>query len=111
MENLYNLIGKRVREVRTKLDLTQEELADKAELHSSYIGQVERGTKKVSVQALDKITHALNIPLKSIFDFTGKPCVTEKDLLVSELFGILKNKNLKDRKFLIDIMRRLSKRF
>lgn len=110
MENLYILIGKRVKEVRTKLNLTQEELADKAGLHPSYIGQVERGSKKVSIKTLEKITHALNIPLKSIFDFSDKPCITEKDLLVSELFGILKNKNLKDRKFLTDIMRRLSKR-
>jgi len=110
MENLYILIGKRIREVRTKLNLTQEELADKAELHPSYIGQVERGSKKVSIETLQKITHALNVPLKSIFDFSNKPCVTEKDLLVAELFGILKNKNLKDRKFLIDIIRRISKR-
>jgi transcriptional regulator with XRE-family HTH domain len=111
MENLYISIGRRVKEVRTKLDLTQEELADKAELHPSYIGQVERGSKKVSIETLQKITHALNIPLKSIFDFSDKPCVTEKDLLISEIFGILKNKNLKDRKFLTDILRRLSKRF
>ena len=110
MENLYILIGKRIKEVRIKLDLTQEELADKAELHPSYIGQVERGSKKVSIQTLDKITRALNIPLKSIYDFSENPCMTEKDLLVAELFGILKNKNIKDRKFLIDIMRRISKR-
>jgi len=110
MENLYILIGKRVREIRTKLNLTQEELADKAELHPSYIGQVERGSKKVSIETLQKITNALNVPLKSIFDFSNKPCVTEKDLLVAGLFGILKNRNLKDRKFLIDIIRRISKR-
>ncbi len=45
-------LGANVRTFREKARLSQETLAEKAELHPVYISQVERGTKAVSVEAL-----------------------------------------------------------
>ncbi len=61
-----NIIGERVRKLRYSMDLTQEKLGEKAELHYSYIGQVERGDKTPSLTALMKISEALNIPLEDL---------------------------------------------
>ena len=64
MEN--NKIGSRLRKLRYSLDLTQEKLGEKADLHYSYIGQVERGDKTPSLKALIKIADALNISLEEL---------------------------------------------
>ncbi|MBC7105405.1 MAG: helix-turn-helix transcriptional regulator, partial [Firmicutes bacterium] len=43
VEERYGVMGRRIREARSKLGLTQEQLGERANLHYSYIGQVERG--------------------------------------------------------------------
>jgi len=46
--------------------MTQEKLAEKADLHPVYVGEVERGEEAASVEALLKIAKALHIRLKDI---------------------------------------------
>ena len=43
--NLSVVVGERIRQFRTKQDLSQEELAFASEIHPAYIGKVERGEK------------------------------------------------------------------
>jgi transcriptional regulator with XRE-family HTH domain len=59
-------IGANVRTFRKKAGLSQERLAEKAELHPVYISQVERGTKAVSVEALWKLSRALKVPMSAL---------------------------------------------
>ncbi len=60
-------LGGNVRTFRKKARLSQETLAEKAELHPVYISQVERGTKAVSVEALWKLARALRVPMSALF--------------------------------------------
>jgi XRE family transcriptional regulator, regulator of sulfur utilization len=60
-------IGANVRSFRKKAGLSQERLAEKAELHPVYISQVERGQKAVSVEALWKLSRALHVSLSALF--------------------------------------------
>ena len=60
-------IGANVRTFRKKARLSQETLAEKADLHPVYISQVERGTKAVSVEALWKLSRALRVPMSALF--------------------------------------------
>ena len=60
-------IGANVRAFRKKAGLSQERLAEKADLHPVYISQVERGTKAVSVEALWKLARALRVPMLELF--------------------------------------------
>jgi len=59
--------GKKVREKRTKLGLSQEELASRADVHRTYIGMIERAEKNITLGNIQKITGALNIKLSDIF--------------------------------------------
>ncbi|MCA0250495.1 MAG: helix-turn-helix domain-containing protein [Proteobacteria bacterium] len=59
--------GKRLREVRQKANLSQEELADLAGLDRSYIGGVERGERNVSLVNIHKIARALKIRPGDLF--------------------------------------------
>ena len=60
--------GQRVRELRLQRRLSQEALADEARLDRSYIGGVERGERNVSLTNINKIAHALGVPLAHLFD-------------------------------------------
>ena len=60
-------IGANVRLFRKRAGFSQEELAEKADLHPVYISQVERGEKAVSVEALWKICKALHISMAAVF--------------------------------------------
>ncbi len=62
-------VGKRIKELRHKLSITQEELADKAGIHRTYIASLEVGKRNISIVTLEKIVFALEISLSEFFDF------------------------------------------
>ena len=68
MESLSHTVGSRIRSYRLQKGLTQEALAEKAELHQTYIGQVERGEKNLTLASLEKILAALNVTFAEFFE-------------------------------------------
>lgn len=54
-------LGKRVREARNAAGLTQEVLAEKADIGIMYLGEIERGVKMPSLKIFIKLIEALNI--------------------------------------------------
>lgn len=63
MENIDQSIAHVIKELREKKGLSQEQLSFDADLHRTYISQLERGVKSVTVKSLIKITNALEIDL------------------------------------------------
>lgn len=57
----YVLLGKRVRIRRQVLELTQEGLAEKIGVCTSFIGHIERGTRKLSVETLHDLCKVLDV--------------------------------------------------
>ena len=55
--------GESVRDTRKALGLTQEELADKADVHRTYIGMIERAEKNITLINIGKIAAALDIDI------------------------------------------------
>ena len=55
-----------LREMRQEKGLSQEELADRAGLHRTYISQVERGLKSPSLRSLEQIARALGVSPSAI---------------------------------------------
>lgn len=62
-------VGLRIKELRHKLGISQEELAARADVHRTYIASLEVGKRNVSILTLEKIVNALNISMSSFFDF------------------------------------------
>ena len=60
--------GKKIREVRVKRGLSQEALADIANVHRTYIGMVERAEKNITLLNIQKLSKALKIDIKELFD-------------------------------------------
>jgi len=60
------LIGDAIRTHRKACKLSQEKLAEKADLHPVYLGQVERGEQTVSLHALMRIAKALGVRVRDL---------------------------------------------
>ena len=67
MTELKKLVGDRLKSYRKQLGLSQEKAAERAGVHSTYIGQVERGEKNATIISLYKIAFALGVPLDKLF--------------------------------------------
>jgi XRE family transcriptional regulator, regulator of sulfur utilization len=62
------LLADAIRRCRKAADLTQEALAELADLNPKYIGEVERGMKNISVDALVRIATATKVPIREFFE-------------------------------------------
>lgn len=69
-EKIYlEKIGNKIRELRSKVNLSQEKLSYACDLDRTYIGSVERGERNISVINLQKIATALNIGVYVLLKF------------------------------------------
>ena len=64
---LRQAVGKRVRDLRSELGISQEELAARAALHRNYVGSVERGERDIGIVALARLASALDVSLAEFF--------------------------------------------
>ena len=59
--------GQKVQELRKAQHLSQEQLADLAGVHRTYIGMIERAEKNITLRNISKIADALKIEIKDLF--------------------------------------------
>jgi len=67
MNQLRHNFGVAVRSQRSKLELSQERLAELAGLHRTYISDVERGARNPSLGSIEKLARALRVPVAELF--------------------------------------------
>jgi transcriptional regulator with XRE-family HTH domain len=60
------LFGKAVRNRRNELNISQEDFAERARLHRTYISDIERGMRNVSLENMEKLAKALNLSLSEL---------------------------------------------
>lgn len=65
----FKLFGQRVRVVRKAARLTQEEVAEKAGIAPNFLGYIERGKKRPSLEVTFALAKALDVPVESFFRF------------------------------------------
>lgn len=106
--NIYTYIGKKIRGYRIRFGLTQEELADKANIHYSFLGHIERGSKKASLDTVDKIAKALGINIDKLFESVS-PVKTKKSKLSNQIEFLLKDHSPKYQKFIVGVVKKLTK--
>ena len=62
-------LGKNIKKARLKTDLTQAEVAEKAEIHVNYFARIERGEENPSIDIVEKIAKALKVKSSEILPF------------------------------------------
>lgn len=63
---ILTIFGQRVRSERLKSGLSQEELAEKANLHRTYIGMIERAEKNITLINIEKVARALELSVDEL---------------------------------------------
>jgi len=66
-EPILLAFGRRVQELRKERNLSQEQLADLAGVHRTYIGMIERAEKNITLCNIERIAKALKLDIKDLF--------------------------------------------
>lgn len=69
--DLKRAFGQRVRELREARDWSQEVLDDHSGLHWTYIGQVERGERNLTLLSIQKLAKGLKVEMAELFKGLG----------------------------------------
>lgn len=104
MDSLISSIGIQIRLLRKSKDLSQEELAFKAGVHPTYIGQVERGEKNLTISSLHQITNALEISLDDFFSVLEPKHDSKENLPFQLIIELLQDLNINEQKQLYEIL-------
>lgn len=64
--NINEIFGRKVREKRLALKISQETLANMADIDRTYLPDIEKGKRNISLIVAEKIANALNVPLKEL---------------------------------------------
>lgn len=67
-KTVREIFARRVRELRTERDWSQDDLAAASGLHRAYIGTIERCEKSVTLDTVEKIAKAFKVPIKELFE-------------------------------------------
>ena len=81
----YKRLGAQLKRRRIEQGLTQEQLAEAADISTAFYGHIERGTRKLSVDTLYKLTKALQCPAD---DLLGTGYATRKTASALELLAL-----------------------
>jgi transcriptional regulator with XRE-family HTH domain len=103
MSTLLQLIGEKIRMIRKSRGLSQEALGNLAKLSISYISDVERGTRNISLESLEKIIIALDVSPSDIFNFHDislESGIENKNSILEMIRSILIRRNLEEVKFI-----------
>ena len=94
-------LGKEIRKCRKDKKMTQEALAEKADLSVSYMGAVERGEKLPSLEAFIRIADALEVSADRLLSGMLE---AESPVVTNELHQKLSNLPPKERKRILNVM-------
>jgi len=65
--DIKSQLGTAIRKRRNELGISQEELAGRAGLHRTYISDIERGARNVSIENIERLSKALKISISEMF--------------------------------------------
>ena len=102
MQKMRIELGKRIRELRKAHKWSQEKLGERADLHPTYVGGIERGERNVSFDNLYSLANAFNLTLAQFLDFP-KSGQGSRDLLKDKLLGMIKNRSKADLQLFISL--------
>lgn len=106
---ISNTLGERIRLLRKQQGMSQEQLALKAEMAPSFIGEIERNTKKPSIESIEKIANALEISVSELFNYNIETCETNPSSLEQKLAVILEQCDDTERELLCKILEQVLK--
>ncbi|WP_066302110.1 helix-turn-helix domain-containing protein [Bacillus sp. FJAT-29937] len=106
MESLVKLVGINIKEIRKSKKLTQEDLAEKCGIQTSFLAGVERGDRNITLQTLEKLITGLEVVPADIFNFEElniNKQYFEKKELITLLLNLIENKDKEEVRLILKI--------
>ena len=102
----YELLGKRIRDERLLLRLTIEQLAERVDKSTNYIGQIERNDGKPSLETIVDIANALGTTVDALLKDSLK--TKQHDGTIQEISTLLYSLDDNGKQFILDMVKRYS---
>jgi len=80
--------GETVKKLRHHLGISQEDLAERADLHRTYISDVERGSRNLSLENIERLAHALEVSVATLF---AAKEITQPDMAAKKVWADICN--------------------
>jgi len=104
MTEIAKIIGERMRAYRAKAGMSQETLAERAGLHSTYIGQLERGEKNATIESLEKIARVLNVSFEALFSHIVSG--TAENGAAEQCYSLIATQSEKEQRAMLDLIQK-----
>lgn len=105
MSGIAKSVGQRIRQRRQELGYSQEYTSEKAGVHPTYIGQVERGEKNATIESIEKICIALDYPMEDLFN---KLIVADSQAQIAQkCYDLVITQPLKEQKCLYELLQKM----
>ncbi len=95
---------KKLRTLRRERGISQEKLGEKADLHPTYIGMIERGEKSPTLDTIVKLAQALDVSLIELFNLEMP---TEEDFLKGKILALIERKTKSQKQLALKVLKGL----
>lgn len=102
----YQKIGQRIRMLRMKSGLTQEQLAEASDLSVPYLSHIERGSKRASLETLVRVAEALDVTVDRLLSGIQP---ADRDAFLPDLQELLDDCSLRERRTLLEVVAALKR--
>jgi len=93
--DIKQMIGTRIKEIRTRKRLTQEQLSEKMEINPKYLSSIERGNENPTLNTLIKLSESLEVDLGEIFSHIQIEDPGERKSMITSLLDQADDEQLK----------------
>lgn len=108
MEKIHVLIGARIRVLRKQAGLTINQLAEMADIDGGFLNYIENGKKSLSLETIEKLSNALNVPFVELFSKQAEKIENPLDYRISsQVRAILSGKNPEEREKFLAVLKNL----
>ena len=98
----YKKLGDRIRQERRRLGLTQSKLAEDIDISDTYMGQIERGERSLTLDTLIRLVNRLDVTI----DFLLSDYVIDADEnIINQLKQIIDNQSQKHKQMAVDVLK------
>ena len=101
MDSIKRQFGARIKEIREKRALNQEQLAELVGMESRHISRIETGKSFTTLENIEKIASALNVEVGKLFSFGHKK---DREILIKEINNYLENANEEKLEFIYKLI-------
>lgn len=104
MCELKKSVGFRIKKLRNKYKWSQEDLAHRANINRTYVGQIERGEKSATIDSLEKICNAFDITLEELFKYLQSSTEYKDNATLCSIITIINSLSVENQKVVLDII-------